>query len=554
MPEGGAQHLAFMSHQSDGGNANRDVLGPEPPTTTTRRDRVLFWRLLVLLLVLYNLNFRTIHINDSLPARYLPFSLLLHRSLYLDPWVKPFVGVPIGPSGMYFAGEFRGHWISSYPILEPLLITPLYVFPAWWLSRQSPAPDPNGSLFVLVADTMEKLSASLIAALSGGVLFLALRKIAPPLASFVVALIYGLASNTWAISSQALWRQGLTELAFAFLLWALFRLPESPRAPFWVGLALGVAAVNKHLEALLVFPFLVYFAFFSEPGGEGRTRPESPGDEPRSLRREELNTEARRHREEREDPMKVSFVSRRFPFFSVPLCLCDGSSFAITSRLLSGWARRGKTLLLFLAPVAALGGLTLAYNLHFFTKSLGSGYLVPQPFWGSVAGLLVSPSRGLLVYTPWVAFALWGAARIWKENLWGWGRPLVLGLVAVFAGQASLSEQWWGGWCFGPRYLTDLLPFLACFLIPVWPRIEAGRVLRVVFAATVVFALWVQVVGAFYYKPGIWDADPVSIDFRPQRLWDWRDNQLLRSWRAGLAPPDLMGGWMVVREGSHKQK
>jgi len=478
----------------------------DPPTTIRRRDRVFFWRLLALLLVLYNLNFRTIHINDSLPARYLPFSLLLHRSLYLDPWVKRFVGQQIGPSGMYFVGEFRGHWISSYPILEPLLITPLYVFPAWWLSRQSPPPDPNGTLFVLVADTMEKLSASLIAALSGGVLFLALRRIAAPMVSFVVALVYGLAANTWAISSQALWRQGLTELAFAFLLWALFRLPESPRAPFWVGLALGVAAVNKHLEALLVFPFLVYFAFFFEPGAEAQARPDGPDGQPRPV-------SARRD-----------------------------------------WARRGKVLLLFLAPVAALGGLTLGYNLHFFTKTLGSGSLVPQPFWGSLAGLLVSPSRGLLVYMPWAVFALWGAAQIWKENLWGWGRPLVLGLVAVVAGQAGLSEQWWGGWCFGPRYLTDLLPFLACFLIPVWPRIEAGRILRVVVAATVVFALWVQVVGAFYYKPGIWDADPISIDFRPQRLWDWRDNQLLRSWRAGLAPPDLLGGWMVVREEGHKQK
>ncbi|MGO9273388.1 MAG: tetratricopeptide repeat protein [Terriglobia bacterium] len=32
--------------------------------------------------------------------------------------------------------------------------------------------------------------------------------------------------------------------------------------------------------------------------------------------------------------MKMSFVSRRFPFFSVPLCLCAGSSFAIISHLL----------------------------------------------------------------------------------------------------------------------------------------------------------------------------------------------------------------------------
>jgi hypothetical protein len=111
----------------------------------------------------------------------------------------------------------------------------------------------------LIVNTMEKLSASLIAALSGALLFLALRKVASRNVSLGVALIYGLASTTWAISSQALWRQGLTELSFTFLLWALFRVPDSPSAPFWAGLALAVAAANKPLEGILIVAFLVYF-------------------------------------------------------------------------------------------------------------------------------------------------------------------------------------------------------------------------------------------------------------------------------------------------------
>ena len=140
---------------------------------------------------------------------------------------------------LYFAAKSHGHWMSRYPIITPVLVTPLYVLPAWWLSRQSPPLHPNSLGFVLIADTMEKLSASLIAALSGALLFLAFRKVASRNVSLGVALIYGLASNTWAISSQALWRHGLTELSFAFLLWALFRVPDSPSAPFWAGLALA---------------------------------------------------------------------------------------------------------------------------------------------------------------------------------------------------------------------------------------------------------------------------------------------------------------------------
>jgi hypothetical protein len=103
------------------------------------------------------------------------------------------------------------------------------------------------------------LIASLMAAMSGAVLFLALRKVASTNVSLGLALIYGLTSNTWAISSQALWRHGLTELSVAFLLWALFRASDSPRAPFWAGLALAVAAANKPLDAILIVPFLFWF-------------------------------------------------------------------------------------------------------------------------------------------------------------------------------------------------------------------------------------------------------------------------------------------------------
>jgi hypothetical protein len=367
--------------------------------------------------------------------------------------------------------------MSKYPIITPVVVTPLYVLPAWWLSRQSPPLYPYSGVFLVTAVTMEKLSASLIAALSGGLLFLALCKIASRRVSLLVALIYGLGSNTWTISSQALWRHGLTELSFTFLLWALFRVPDSPNAPFWAGLALAVAAANKPLEAILTVPFLIYFG--------------------------------RRH-----------------------------------------W----KNLFLFLTPLVALGSLPLAYNLHNFAQLVGaygipsflSGGVTHFPFWArlgiGLSGTLVSPSRGLLVYTPWVAFAFWGAARLWKEKSLGWSRPLIAALAAIWVVQVA-GVAWWGGWCFGPRYFTDLLPFFAWFLVPVWASIRARPVLRVAFTATVAIALWVQVVGTFYYPAGNWDGWPVNVDLEPQRCWDWSDTQVLRSWRAGPAPPLLLNQW-----------
>jgi hypothetical protein len=455
------------------------------PSTERRRDSVTFGCLLLLLFVIYNLNLRNIGWDDTYPTRFLPFSLLLDHSVYLDRWIQPRLARPLGPNGMYFAARSHGHWISAYPIIVPVLVTPLYVLPGWWLSHQSPPIYPYSLEFVLIANTMEKLSASLIAAMSGAVLFLAFRKIASANVSLAVALIYGLTSNTWAISSQALWRHGLTELSFAFLLWALFRVSDSRRAPLWAGLALAVAAANKPVDAILIVPFLFCF---------GR--------------------------------------------------------------------RSWESLFMFLTPLLVLGSLVFSYNLYFFARPLGAYATYPVtsfageggarlPFFTGLgvglAGLLVSPSRGLLIYTPWAAFAFWGAAKVWKEKSPGGGGPLLLALTAIFVVQAGFSE-WFGGWCFGPRYLTDLLPFLAWFLVSLWTSIWARPVLRAAFVATVATALWVQVVGAFYYPSGNWDGLPVNVDRHPHRLWDWSDNQILRSWNAGPAAPTLLDEWVDLPE------
>ena len=447
------------------------------PNARPHRDLIFSGFLLLLFFIIYNANLRTISTDDAFPTRFLPFNLLLNHSLYLDQFIEPLLAEPLGAHGLYFAAKSHGHFISTYPIIAPVLVTPLYVLPAWWLSHHSPPLYPSSPAFFVTLITMEKLSASLIAAMSGAVLFLAFRKVASRNVSLMVALIYGLASNTWTISSQALWRHGLAELSFAFLLWSLFRLPDSRGAPFWAGLALAVAAANRPEEAILILPFLLYF---------GR--------------------------------------------------------------------RQWRKSLLFLTPLVALGSLVFAYNLYFFTALLG-GYLgrnlgtsggAHYSFLARLGiglpGSLISPSRGLLVYMPWTSFAFWGAARLWKEKSPGWSRPLIVALAAACV-VPVIASDWWAGWCFGPRYLTDLLPFLSWFLIPVWTSIRARTLLRLAFLATVAIGLWVQVVGAFYYPAGNWDGLPVNVDVEPQRAWDWSDTQVLRSWRAGPAPPLLLDEW-----------
>ncbi len=421
------------------------------------------------LFAVYLANFRLVRIDDSVPARLLPFSLLINHSLYLDHWVEPYMPSARGPFGVYFVERYHGHWISAYPIITPLVVAPLYVIPARWLTHLPPSLRYQPAIRVSLIDVMEKLSASLIAVLSALLLYLAVSKLASVRTSLIVCLAYGLASTTWVISSQALWKQGMGELAFAFLLWALVRNPDSGLYPVYVGLALAVAAANAPPDGVMIFPFLIYFA--------------------------------------------------RQPV---------------------------KRLARFVAPLAAIGIPVLLYNVHFFgTPLMGypayaaatshpAGSFLRTPFFVAVAGLLASPSRGLLIYVPWTAFAFWGAVRIWKDRDFDWAPYLIAGMALIFFGYAKFSG-WWGGWCFGPRYLTNLMPFFAFFLIPVWPRIERKKLFRVAFVLCFAFAVWVEVVGAFFYPNGNWDSVPVAVDRAPERLWNWRDNQILRSWSAGPA-------------------
>jgi hypothetical protein len=429
--------------------------------------------LFVLLFVIYNVNFRNIRFGDTAPARVLPFSILLDHTLYLDNWFGPYLHTTAEANGTYYLRPARGHVMSAYPIIMPVVLTPFYVVPAWLVSRQNPPLAHNDVLFIALLDVMGKLCASLIAALSGMVLFLALRRICSEGLRLFLALVYGLASSTWSISSQGLWRHGFTELCFALLLWGLLHDERHRRRALWCGVALAGAASNNLANGIVVLLFLIYFA--------------------------------RRGRRE--------FVS----FFS---------------------------------PLAILGSLVVGYNFYFFGKLLGgypsvvvhsaqgSHLFRAAPVWTAALGMFMSPNRGLLIYMPWAVFALWGMARAWKENTYGWERYLIAGMAGFFI-EHSLMGTWWGGWSFGPRYPVSVLPFLVFFLVPILPRIQSRRLLRAALIATLAASLWIQTVGAFYYPQGDWDALPVEVDRNPQRLWDWKDNQIRRSWQAGAARPSL---------------
>jgi hypothetical protein len=192
----------------------------------------------------------------------------------------------------------------------------------------------------------------------------------------------------------------------------------------------------------------------------------------------------------------------------------------------------------------------LAWNLKLYGSPLAPYYMpgrigVSGGLPGALAGNLVSPSRGLLVFSPVLLFSAVGVAlEASTKRLNRLDRSLlvILGLhwVAI-----SAFPKWWGGWSYGPRFASDVLPYLVYFLIPVlaWlgqPRTPA--VVAVFFWVAVAASGFIHYRGASDRATFDWNAWPANVDADPSRVWDWRDPQFLRgaAWADWLLPPRVV--------------
>jgi hypothetical protein len=389
--------------------------------------------------LVYNANLRQIGAGDTLPARYLPLILWHDRTLELDAnarWVAdghsmiPGRNRPAGADGKvtyfepwaYWMVRTRQHQLASlYPVVTPLLVVPLYVPAVIWLNAhgwERPQIDR-------VAELMEKVSASFLASLASVLMYLVLRRDSSRW-SLPLAMVFAFGTNTWMISSQALWQHGTGELLIALAL-LLVTAPASRMRTALLGAVCVFMVANRPPDAL---------------------------------------------------------VAGAIVLFTV-------------------WSRRRNALWLLAGSAVPLAAL-LYYDLNFIGHIAGGYALVrPEPRdnffqlgWSGVAGLLISPTRGLLVFTPFLIFIPVGLVQRLRSTD---SKGLAMALSFAVAAQVLLYSQldWRAGWSWGPRWLTDLLPILVWMVAPapLVLRPLARGLLILAMAASVV----VQTIGAFWY-------------------------------------------------------
>jgi hypothetical protein len=461
-------------------------------------------------LLVYNLNGRVIAGSDTRATRFVPFALLKGGTLRLDPvldvvqtsrrayWVQPARG--------------GGH-ASLFPVVAPLLVTPLYVPAAVLLARQG---WPSAGL-AAAGSFMEKLAASCIAAAAAGLMVLLLRRRMRPTRALGLAVAFALGTETWMIGSQALWQHGTEELLLIVALLA-FTGPLTAARLALGGAACGLAIAGRPIDALLVAPFAIVApvwagrraAWFFLAAAVPLALTLAYNLDTFGLPGGGYELFVRVGRRYFEQPMVRGLVEMLFSpdkglFFYAPFLL-----------FLPIYLRRalGRTAS---APVQASEGTAVppkpASGAAPASEALHANGAVPANA-ATPAGRAApqsGPTGPTVAEAP--AAETPAAARGSSDGRLASVRRFLadrdralsaLLLAGIFTQLLVYSRsEWRGGTCYGPRYLADLLPLAVWMLAPV---VESLRPLALAFFRwAVAFSIAVQAVGAFCYPRGASD-------------------------------------------------
>lgn len=449
-----------------------------------RKERLL---LFIFIYFIYNLNLRLINSGDTWPAAMLPFAILEDRALCLDMFAGYFESLSFNP---YMVVLQDGHYFSFYPIVIPVLLTPLYLIPYLLLNSLHYQMNMLNTSFYLVVFILEKIFASLIATSSVVLCFMAWRQLMRKEIAYLCTAIFALATNTWSTSAQALWQQGMAELLMSMLIYLVVVNEKNRlnRRIVCMGVLSGLFIFNRPSDSLLLLPLFIYVMSLS-----------------------------------------------------------------------------AKEIVCYAGPMLGSGLPFLIYNAHHFKNAFG-GYggllseftLSPTTF-VNMSGLLFSPSRGLLVYSPILILSVFGYGKIADVEsqrlrrffyVAGFSILLQIGVYGCF-------RVWWGGYSYGPRFLVSILPLLVTYIgfylndIPILGRVQRRDLLCLsLIALLFAWSTFVQAVGAFCYPNGNWDGTPQSVNQYPERLWDWNDTQIGRSFHSGpiIVNPFYIFDYIVINK------
>ena len=294
--------------------------------------------------------------------------------------------------------------------------------------------------------------AAALTALSAVFLYLAALALTGRRNALVIALAYGLGTCVWSTSSQGLWQQTPTIFYLALGTCLFVRIERSPWFAAPCAMAWAAAVWCRPTSAIVVLCAGVWLLL--------RDR-------------------------------------RAFAAYAVA-----GLPFALALVFFNYH---------FLGSPFAFGQSESSRNIAI--SMTGSPSLWQAPLSEGLAGLLMSPSRGLFVYSPFLLLSIPGMVRVWSTPKCAPLRPLAVAALLILCLESKFF-CWWGGWSYGYRLVLDITVFLPLMLIPLMDALRRGILIRGLFAAALLWSVAVQIVGVTVYDQIGWNDRKAAIIVR----------------------------------------
>lgn len=150
------------------------------------------------------------------------------------------------------------------------------------------------------------------------------------------------------------------------------------------------------------------------------------------------------------------------------------------------------------------------------------------PILNHIGVLLISPNRGLFVYSPILILSFLGVYVLYKKS--GTVRnvllsfiPAIILLILVYS---SHLDGLGGGWTYGPRYLTAALPIL-CIYTGYGVQKYNYKTIKALIAVLLIISIFIEIIGAFCYPYTDWYAgkDATVRSY----VWDMNDSLIVNS-------------------------
>ena len=409
------------------------------------------------------INPLVIQSEDSLPTMFLPFSIIKDGSLYLDDFYDMLIKRYPHPDDKSYVKGLTPFYLKKVDshYASAFPIMTAVVALPVYLVPVLSGVLPTWENIIFLS----KISSFLIVSFSGGFLYLLLKKhfVKDEKKSVLLTLVYLFATVNFAMVSQAMWQHGTVQLFSILGLYFLFNFLELKRQKdmFLTGLFFGLAVISRPTAALALV-FMVLLCYF------------------------------------RIDDWKTYIKSSAYLILGV-----------LPSVLF----------FLFYNQVFYKGLSNQGYASQIFTSWV-------SPFPVSFLGVWFSPSKGILIYSPIFIFSFIGLYIVLKKSIIKNIDYLLFGIIVVLHTLIiSFWKHWYGGYSFGYRMSSDVIPYLMLLMVS-FVNSKLFDKYKKVFIGLFVFSVFVEVFGLVFFD-GIWHAAYDLGYEKTSWLWSIKNSELI---------------------------